>query len=73
MQNRVKKVVEYIEKGELACSKFDEEMMAAGSDAAKAMEIARKKAEVEDKVKQFEMEWEELEQEAEQLRALVEA
>lgn len=61
--------MEYIERGEKACSEFDSELMAAGSDAESAMEIQRKKDEVLAKLAQFEVEWEKLEEEEEELKS----
>lgn len=68
MQNRIAKLLSYIEKGEEACRGYDKELSAAGSNAEKALKILKIKEEVLDKVREFEEEWEELEAKAEELR-----
>lgn len=67
LRTQIKNVLALIEKAETACAALDQEMMAAGSDAHKAMEIHAKKKRIQDKMKLAEQEWEAMESEAEEL------
>ncbi|KAL2653884.1 hypothetical protein R1flu_022012 [Riccia fluitans] len=67
LQSLIEKKLKQLEDLEGQTAAFDQEMMAAGSDVKKAMEILTKKKAVEDQAKEVESQWEALEQELQEI------
>ncbi|KAL3685846.1 hypothetical protein R1sor_003868 [Riccia sorocarpa] len=67
LRSLIEKKLKQLEDVEGQVAAFDEEMMRAGSDVKKAMEILEKKKKVEDEAREIELQWETMEQELQQI------
>ncbi|CAM6113173.1 unnamed protein product [Calypogeia fissa] len=67
LQGQIQKKLAEIKELETTCMLLDEEMVAAGSNAQKAMEIHGRKEQMNQRLQQVESEWESLETELQEL------
>jgi hypothetical protein len=67
IQAQIKKIIQLIEKAEIVLEMLDREMLEAGPDAGKAMEIFKRKEAIENRKAALEREWESLENENQKL------
>lgn len=69
IQSQIKKNMQLIEKAEIVLEMLDREMLEAGADAAKAMDIFKRKEAIEKRKAALEQEWESLDTEHQKLMA----
>lgn len=69
IQTQIKKSMQMIEKAEIVLGMLDREMLEAGADAAKAMDVFKRKEAIEKRKAALEQEWESLENEMQKLMA----
>ncbi|KAG0612189.1 hypothetical protein M758_6G009100 [Ceratodon purpureus] len=69
IQSQIKKNMQLIEKAEIVLEMLDREMLEAGPDAGKAMDIFKRKEAIEKRKAALEREWENLENENQKLLA----